>query len=57
MKSLTIKQLATQCRYSAAHLRREAREGRLAAEKNGRDWFVTDANFRAWLAQDARRKT
>lgn len=47
---LTLKQASTASNIPAATLRKAATESRLNAQRIGRDWFVTPAALREYVA-------
>jgi excisionase family DNA binding protein len=52
---LSLREAAARSGLSASHLRLLARNGRISAEKLGRDWFTTEAAVLAYLADERLR--
>jgi excisionase family DNA binding protein len=47
----TTRELATAAGVTNRYIRQLVKEGKLAADKQGRDWFIPAAAAKAWLAQ------
>lgn len=46
---ITVDEAAEQSGYHPEYVRRLARQGRIGAEKKGRDWWIDRDKFRAYL--------
>lgn len=47
---ITVDEAAEASGYHPEYVRRLARQGRIGAEKKGRDWWIDRDKFRAYLA-------
>lgn len=47
---ITVDEAAEQSGYHPEYVRRLARQGRIGAQKKGRDWWIDRDKFRAYLA-------
>jgi excisionase family DNA binding protein len=52
---LSLREAAVRSGLSASHLRLLAREGKIKAQKLGRDWFTTEAAVGPYLADERLR--
>ena len=50
---MTLKELAARLGIQAASLRNQVRRGALVAVKEGRDWFVTEAEAKRYEREQA----